>query len=98
MLKHISHSIGNGETAVLADVGERRPAAVDGAMAEIGGRVCRVARKDVEAEIAGAEEPAHQACVKARKELRHQRREATVEKVQAKLHEMRERLRNLVHH
>jgi hypothetical protein len=29
---------------------------------------------------------------------RHQRREATVEKVQAKRREMRERLRNLMHH
>jgi hypothetical protein len=36
--------------------------------------------------------------VKARKELRHQRHEATVEKVQAKLRELRERLRQLVHH
>jgi uncharacterized membrane protein len=97
VLEHISHSIGNGETAVLADVGESGPAAVDGAMAEFDGKVSRFVRKDVEAEIAGAEEAAHQARVKARKELRHQRREATVEKVQAKLHEMRERLRHLLH-
>jgi len=82
---------------VLADVGESGPAAVDGAMAEFDGKVSRFVRKDVEAEIAGAEEAAHQARVKARKELRHQRREATVEKVQAKLHEMRERLRHLLH-
>jgi uncharacterized membrane protein len=98
VLEHISRSIGKGETAVLADVGESAPAAVDGAMAEGDGRVKRFARKDVEAEIAGAEEAAHKARVKARKELRHQRREATVEKVQAKLRELRERLRHLVHH
>jgi uncharacterized membrane protein len=98
VLEHISRSIGNGETAVLADLDESGPAPVDGAMAALDGRVTRYARKDVEAEIAGAQEAAHKARVKARKELRHQRREATVEKVQAKLRELRERLRHLVHH
>ena len=98
VLERIARSIGNGETAVLADVGESAPAPVDGAMAPLGGQVTRHARKDVEAEIAGAEEAAHKARVKARKELHHQRREATVEKVQAKLRELRERLRHLVHH
>src|SRR4051812_16641163 len=98
VLEHIARSIGTGETAVLADVGESGPAPVDGAMAALDGRVTRHALKDVEAEIAGAEEAAHKARVKARKELRHQRREATVEKVQAKLSELRERLRDLVNH
>ena len=98
VLEHISRSIGNGETAVLADLDESGPAPVDGAMAALDGRVTRYARKDVEAEIAGAQEAAHKARVKARKELHHQRREATVEKVQAKLRELRERLRHLVHH
>jgi uncharacterized membrane protein len=98
VLEHISRSIGNGETAVLADVDESGPAPVDGAMAALDGRVTRHARRDVEAEIAGAEEAAHKARVKARKELHHQRREATVEKVQAKLRELRERLQHLVHH
>jgi uncharacterized membrane protein len=98
VLEHISRSIGNGQTAVLADVGESGPAPADGAMAALDGRVTRYARKDVEAEIAGAQEAAHKARVKARKELHHQRREATVEKVQAKLREMRERLRHLMHH
>src|SRR3954468_6192246 len=98
VLEHISRSIGNGETAVLADLDESGPAPVDGAMAALDGRVTRYVRKDVEAEIAGAQEAAHKARVKARKELHHQRREATVEKVQAKLRELRERLRDLVHH
>jgi uncharacterized membrane protein len=98
VLEHISRSIGNGETAVLADLDESGPAPVDGAMAALDGRVTRYARKDVEAEIAGAQEAAHKARVKARKELIHQRREATVEKVQAKLRELRERLEHLVHH
>jgi uncharacterized membrane protein len=98
VLEHISRSIGNGETALIADVSESGPAPVDGAMATLDGRVMRYARKDVEAEIAGAEEAAHKARVKARKELHHQRREATVEKVQAKLRELRERLRHLVQH
>jgi len=98
VLEHISRSIGNGETAVLADLDESGPAPVDGAMAALDGRVTRYLRKDVEAEIAGAEEAAHKARVKARKELHHQRREATVEKVQAKLRELRERLQHLVHH
>ncbi|MEA2156136.1 MAG: hypothetical protein QOE11_2276, partial [Solirubrobacteraceae bacterium] len=93
VLEHSSRSIGNGETAVLADLDESGPAPVDGAMAEGDDRVKRFARKDVEAEIAGAQEAAHKARVTARKELRHQRREATVEKVQAKLRELRERLR-----
>jgi uncharacterized membrane protein len=98
VLEHISRSIGNGETAVLGDVGESDPAAVDAVMAALDGRVTRYARTEVEAEIAGAEEAAHKARVKARRELHHQRREATVEKVQAKLRELRERLRHLVHH
>jgi hypothetical protein len=98
VLEHISRSIGNGETAVLADVGENVPATVDGAMAALDGRVRRYARRDVEAEIAGAQEAAHKARVKARKELHHQRREASAEKVQAKLRELRERLRHLVQH
>jgi uncharacterized membrane protein len=98
VLEHIARSIGNGQTAVVADVGESGPAAVDGAIAGLDGSVMRYVRKDVEAEIAGAEEAARKARVKARKELRHQRHEATVEKVQAKLRELRERLRQLVHH
>jgi uncharacterized membrane protein len=98
VLEHMSRSIGNGETAVLVDVDESGPATVDGAMVALDGRVTRYARKDVEAEIAGAQEAAHKARVKARKELRNQRRDATVEKVQAKLREMRERLRHLMHH
>ena len=98
VLEHISRSIANGETAVLADVGESAPVAVDAVVAALDGNVTRYARKDVEAEIAGAEEAAHKARVKARKELHHQRREATLEKVQAKLRELRERLRHLVHH
>jgi uncharacterized membrane protein len=98
VLEHIARSIGNGKTAMLADLDESGPAAVDDAMAALDGRVQRFARKDVEAEIAGAEEAAREARVKARKELRHQRREATVEKVQAKLRELRERLQHLVHH
>jgi uncharacterized membrane protein len=98
VLEHISRSIANGETAVIVDVGESAPAAVDAVMAALDGSVTRYVRVDVEAEIAGAEEAAHQARVKARKELRQQRREATVEKVQAKLRELRERLRHLVHH
>src|SRR4051812_47953246 len=98
VLEHISRSIGNGETAVLADLDESGPAPVDSAMAALDGSVTRYVRKDVEAEIAGAEEAAHKARVKARKELHHQRREATVEKVQAKLRELRERLQHLVHH
>jgi uncharacterized membrane protein len=98
VLEHISRTIGKGETAVLADVDESGPVAVDAVMARLDGHVSRFARKDVEAEIAGAEKAAHEARVKARKELRHERREATVEKVQAKLRELRERLRRLVHH
>jgi uncharacterized membrane protein len=98
VLEHISRSIGNGQTAVLADVGESAPTAVDAVMAGLDGSVTRYLRRDVEAEIAGAEEAAHKARVKARKELREQRREATIEKVQEKLRELRERLRHLVHH
>jgi uncharacterized membrane protein len=97
VLEHISRSIGSGETAVLADVGESGSALVDGVMAALGGRVTRYDRTDVEAEIAGAQAAARHARIKARKELRHQRREATVEKVQAKLRELRERLQHLVH-
>src|SRR3954453_19861239 len=37
VLEHISRSIANGETAVLADVGESGPTPVDGAAAALGG-------------------------------------------------------------
>ena len=98
VLEHIARSIRTGETAMLADLEESGPEAVDAAMADVDGTVSRFARSDVEAEISGAEEAAHKARVKARKELRHQRHEATAEKVQAKLRELRERLRHLVRH
>src|SRR3954471_14027863 len=38
VLEHISRSIGNGETAVLVDLNESGPAAVDAAMAALDGR------------------------------------------------------------
>jgi hypothetical protein len=63
--------------------------------AEIDGNLSRFDRKDAEAGIAGAEKAAHEARVKACKELRHERRETTVEKVQAKV---RERLGQPVQH
>jgi hypothetical protein len=98
VLEHISRRIGNGQTAVVADVDESGSAAVDGVMAEIDGNASRCAREDVEAEIAAAEKAAHEARVKACKKLRHERPEATVEKVQAKLRELRERLGYRVQH
>src|SRR4051795_8091291 len=51
VLEHIARSIGNGQTAVVADVDESDPATVDAAMAALDGRVTRYARRDVEAEI-----------------------------------------------
>jgi uncharacterized membrane protein len=97
VLEYIWPSIGNGEKALLADVGESAPAPVDGAMAALDGRVtCHVAR-DLEADIAGSHEVGHEARAKAREELHHQRREATVEKVHAQLGGPRERLGHLVH-
>jgi uncharacterized membrane protein len=98
VLEHVSRSIGKGETAVLADLDEGDPMPVDAVMERLNGHTTRFARVDVEAEIAAAEEAARQARSKARKELREQRRHATHEKVQAKLAELRERLRHLVHH
>jgi uncharacterized membrane protein len=44
VLEHISRSIGNGETAVLADLDESGPAAVDAVMAAPDGRVTRYVR------------------------------------------------------
>src|SRR3954447_26006073 len=44
VLEHISRSIGNGETAVLADLDESGPAPVDAAMATLDGRVTRYVR------------------------------------------------------
>jgi uncharacterized membrane protein len=98
VLEHISRRIGNGQTAVLADVDESGPAAVDGVMAEVEGNASRCAREDVEAEIAAAEKAAHEERVEAGKELRHERRAAIVEKVQAKLRQLRERLGHRVQH
>src|SRR3954454_24431289 len=44
VLEHIARSIGNGETAVLADLDESGPAATDEAMAALDGHVRRYAR------------------------------------------------------
>jgi hypothetical protein len=48
------------------------------------------------AAVDGAQEAGHQARINSCNELHHQRRGATVETVQAKLRELRERLRHLV--
>ena len=92
VLEKIAHNIPNGATALVAAVQERGPQVLDSAINDLGGAVFRYARKDVEAEIAGADRAARKARRRARKELRRSRRDTARARVHAKLEQMHEKL------
>jgi uncharacterized membrane protein len=92
-LAAISASVGLGRTALLAVVDERSPEVLDTAMAELGGTVVRRPAAEVEAEIAAAEEAERQAKHEARKELVRARRERDKTAVQAKVAELKAKVR-----
>jgi len=64
----MSHRIVPGTTAVVADVDEPAPEAVDAVMDKLGGVVTRRSRRAVEAEIESAEEAARAAEAEAHRQ------------------------------
>jgi len=84
-LAEISKSIRVGVPALLADVIEESPVAIDAAMANLGGTVLRRSAGDVQAEVAAAEEAQREAKKKARKELYDARRKKQKEEIDAKV-------------
>jgi uncharacterized membrane protein len=91
-LSAISRSVPVGRTALLAQVTEESPDAVDKAMSALGGTVVRRSLDDVEAEIAAAEDAQRAAKKTAREELHRQREAEAKEKIRAKLDELRSKL------
>ena len=76
-LADISKSVRVGPPALLADVVEESPVAIDAAMANLGGTVLEAIRcRSMQQELAAAEEAQQEAKRKARKQLREARREA----------------------
>jgi uncharacterized membrane protein len=65
----ISKSVRVGSPALLADVIDESPVAIDAVMANLGGTVRRRSAGDVQAEVAAAEEAKREAKKKVRKEL-----------------------------
>ncbi len=92
VLSDISGSVREGHTALLAEVDEPSPEIIDSAMEGLGGSVVRRPLGDVEAEIAGAEEAQRVAAREARKQLRTARREERVDKIHAKVQELKAKL------
>jgi class 3 adenylate cyclase len=93
VLGDVSKSVRAGHTALLADVIEQSSEVIDTAMARLAGSVLRRSVDEVQAEIAAAEQAARAAAREARKELAAARREKTKEEIQAKLDELKARLR-----
>jgi uncharacterized membrane protein len=97
-LAAISTSVGLGHTGLLAVVDEQSPEVVDTAMAALGGTVVRRSVAEVEAEIAAAEKAERHAKHEARKELIRGRRERDEAAVDAKVAELKVKLRRKPQH
>jgi uncharacterized membrane protein len=91
-LSEISRSVPAGHTALLAQVSEDSPDAVNAAISRLGGTVVRRSLDDVEAEIAAAEDAQRAAKKAARQELHEQRRAEAKEKIHAKVEELKAKL------
>ena len=91
-LADISKSVRVGTPALLADVIEENPVAIDAAMANLGGTVLRRSAGDVQAEVAAAEEAQREAKKKARKELRDARHKKHKEEIDAKVADLKAKL------
>jgi hypothetical protein len=74
-----------GPPALLAEVSEDGPAAVDAAIAQLRGRVLRRSVDDVEAEIAAAQHAQREARKHARHELFESRRKQQKAEIDAKV-------------
>lgn len=92
VLADISKSVRVGAPALLADVDEPSPAAIDAVMANLGGTVLRRSAADVRAELAAAEEAQREAKKTARKELRETRKKKQEDEVDAKLAALKTKL------
>jgi uncharacterized membrane protein len=92
VLSDISKSIRVGPPALLADVSEPSPEAIDAVMARLGGSVVRRSVGDVEAEVAAAEDAQRQAKRQARKELREAREKKQKEEIDAKVAALKAKL------
>lgn len=89
----MSHSVWVGYTSVLAEVSEQSPEVIDAAVERLDGTVVRRSLYDVEAEIAAAEDAQHAAKQAARERLHEKRRQERKEKVEAKIAELKSKLR-----
>lgn len=92
-LSQISHSVKVGHTALVAEVSESRPEVLDGDMARLSGKVFRRPLHEVEAEIAAAQEAQQIAAKDARKRLHKQRHEQHQKEIDAKIAELKAKLR-----
>jgi uncharacterized membrane protein len=92
VLAEISKSLRVGSPALLADVNEKSPDAIDAVMADLGGTVLRRSAADVEAEVAAAEEAQREAKKKAREELRDARQKKQKEEIDAKVADLKAKL------
>jgi uncharacterized membrane protein len=92
VLADISKSVSVGPPALLADVVEDSPVAIDAVMANLGGTVVRRSAVDVRAEIAAAEEAQREAKKKARKELREARKTKQKDEIDSKVAALKAKL------
>lgn len=90
----ISSSVKPGHTALLAVVVEQSPEVIDATMANVGGTVLRRPVAEVEAEIAAAESAERKAKREARKELIRGRHEHDKAAINAKVEELKGKLRH----
>jgi uncharacterized membrane protein len=91
-LSDISRSVRPGRAALLAQVSEQSPDAVDAAIRRLDGTVLRRSLDDVRAEIAAAKDAQQAAKREARKQLREQRREQLTDKIRATIEELKAKL------
>jgi uncharacterized membrane protein len=91
-LAELSKAIRVGPPALLVDVSEPSPEAIDAVMAHLNGTTVRRSFVDVETEVAAAQDAQREAKKKARKDLREARKNHENDKVDAKIAELKAKL------
>jgi uncharacterized membrane protein len=91
-LAELSKTIRVGPPALLADVSEPVPEAIDAVMAHLNGTVLRRSFLDVETEVAAADDAQREAKKKARRELRDAHTKQQKDKVDAKIAALKAKL------
>jgi uncharacterized membrane protein len=91
-LGELSETIRMGPPALLADVSEPAPEAIDAVVAHLNGTVLRRSFLDVETELAAAQDAQREAKTKARKALREARTKHQKDKVDTKIAELKAKL------